>query len=333
MKYSINKHLLMSKTDCEGMCQLLQHGFTLLETLKLLENKRNQLCFLEIQNKLEIGMPIEQFFGRYCPLIYQEYFDSFICFLPFTESLKLCVKLSNEEIKQRNELFKSLCYPILMFLGTIFGVYFFIIFCFPTLISLMKDFSVKSNIMELVVTILFVVIQCVMFLLLVCLIIIMYFIQKKNQVKGYKLLTRYIHFPLIKQIQSNQFARYFYQCTKIGCKTKQALQILKTMKNRPILVFLSCHLDESLLKGEKMEKALQSPYLDETLYHFMNIAIYSSSMESMLEGYIEVNHDKLRILIKQITKIVQVCTYSTIGLIIIFVYQILMIPLSVMSQM
>lgn len=323
----------MSKTDCEGLCQLLQHGFTLLETLKLLENKRNHNCFLAICKKLEEGTPIEQFFSEYSPQMYRNYFNSFILFLPFTESLKLCVKLSNDETKQKKDIFKNLWYPVLMFLGTIFGIYFFIVFCFPTLISLMKDFSVNSTFMEIVMKIIFMVIQGVMVVVLLFLMIILYFIQKKNHVKGYKILTAYLHFPLIKQLQSNLFARYFYHCIKIGCKTKQSLQILQTIENKPILVFLSQHLEESLLKGEKMEKALQSPYLDETLYHFMNIAIYSSSMESMLEGYIEVNHEKLRVLIKRITKLIQVGTYTTIGLIIIFVYQILIIPLSVMSQL
>ncbi|NLH92563.1 MAG: hypothetical protein GX481_08975, partial [Atopobium sp.] len=97
--------------------------------------------------------------------------------------------------------------------------------------------------------------------------------------------------------------------------------------------FLAEEIEKSLLAGDKFETAVDSPYLDPVLARFMKIAVYASDMEQMMSGYLELCRDRIRRQCRRLTRTIQLVSYAAIGVILILVYQLLMLPLTVMSQM
>ncbi len=82
-----------------------------------------------------------------------------------------------------------------------------------------------------------------------------------------------------------------------------------------------------------MEKAFKSIYFDKGLYRFLNISMYISNMDEMIKGYIKVNEIKINKFYNIFLYSIQIITYSSISLVLVFVYQILMMPLNIISNL
>ena len=111
------------------------------------------------------------------------------------------------------------------------------------------------------------------------------------------------------------------------------MEILKGMTYKPLVAFIASEIDRSLMDGDRIESAMDSIYIDPSLKRFFKIALYSSDMENMLQGYLEMCSYRLLKQSRIFTKAVQAVSYCSIGLILIVVYQALMLPMTMLSQM
>ena len=323
---------LLSKYDCQALQQLMQAGFSLGQTLHLMVNKQNLSTIKLIQTRLENGQKIEDFFGEYCPKEYRSYFHGFIQYLPFLECITLCNNILTDESKQKKELKKGLAYPCLLFFGVWIGVVFFSELCLPALVSLMAGFHITSTSFEVIRLVIRIGAGILSIFCLTTSILIIYFNNTKRKVQGYKLFQKYIPQSIICQYTSAEFVRFFLQCLKVNVSTKQSLSIIQAIPKKEIIVFLSKQIEESLLEGERMDKAMENKYLDVNLARFFKIAYYSGNMENMLESYLIMAKKRIQRQCQVFTKTVQIVSYCSIGLVLILVYQILMLPLSILSQ-
>ena len=64
----------------------------------------------------------------------------------------------------------------------------------------------------------------------------------------------------------------------------------------------------------------------------MKLAVYSGNAEEMLKGYLEMSEEKGRLRIERITRSIQAASYACIGIVLILIYQILMMPLQILTQ-
>ncbi|MBR2829471.1 MAG: hypothetical protein IKE68_02875, partial [Solobacterium sp.] len=58
-----------------------------------------------------------------------------------------------------------------------------------------------------------------------------------------------------------------------------------------------------------------------------------AGMEAMLSGYLETAGDRLNRRCRRLTRAMQLVAYVLIGLIVIMMYQILLLPLSIMTNL
>lgn len=327
------KKIYISKLDCEAIVSLMNNGFTFIDSCNLIESNQNKNMFKTIKTKLEIGEEISEVFLKFCPLEYKSYFISFIKFLPFKNSLSLAISIYNESNNQRKIYLKKMVYPVLMLICTIIGIYVFILIAFPVLISLMKEFNNDLNHIIKIQKISYILLNILFVFISLILLLILFYIQKNNKVKGYKLISKFKISRIIKLLVCNDFARFYEQCLSIGCSTLESINILKSLNEKPVIVFLANKIDKALLKGETMEKAFKSIYFDKGLYRFLNISMYVSNMDEMIKGYIKVNEIKINKFYNIFLYSIQIITYVSISLILVFVYQILMMPLNIISNL
>lgn len=323
----------MKSEDCESICILLKSGFTFQNAILLIKNKHNQNCIDYIVEHLQEGKSIEEFFLTICPLKYSKTLGSLLVFLPFSDSLQLAVSLEKSQTKFKKETIKELIYPLVLFIGTWCGMAVFTFMCFPVLLSLMKGFSMTSVSLIVVETVM--KILCIFILVITCITLVLtcLFIYKKTAIQAYLILNKCLRKNLLKQYQSNLFAIFYVQCSRCGCKTKETLALLSRIKEYPILRFISESIQTGLSSGDAFDDALTQITIDETLTRFMRLAMLSSSMDELLEGYITTNQEQMKKRIKRLTKGFQVVSYCSIGIIIIVVYQVLILPLTLMSKL
>ncbi len=325
------RRILLERPDFDGIAKLMGSGFTLQEALSLLETPACSYAFDHIRNLLTEGMQPADFFPDISPKEYRPYLSGFLQCLPFSDALQLCMDVVSGEEAQRKEYVHGLFYPCMMFLCTIGGVTLFNEFCFPPLLSLMEGFHVASSDYTLLRIILRLIGAVVAIVLLLAGIVITWFVRRKSRINAYLFFAK--HFPnaICIQYETTDFIRFYLQCVKMNMATKESLNILCSLQNRPVIQFLAEVMTRSLKTGEPFRQAVELPWLDPALNRFMKIAYYSSDMENMLSGYLQMAKERSHRQCVRITRIVQILSYAAIGTIVILIYQIMLLPMKLLA--
>lgn len=328
----IQKPAQLTKLDIEGLLRLLDSGFSFQRALFLIENKDNYESIQTIYASLNEGLAVHEFLSNTFPNSLKNYFESFINILSLQDTLRLTITLHEYDKKTKRMLMKSITGPLLMFFGCLIGVELFILIGFPALIKMMDGFGLELDFLVMIQFFLKVGIAFVFLVLFILILVFVYFTNRKRIVLGYVILSKLGFSKLFRHFLSTQFAVYFYECAKMTSSTKNTLEMMKKIHQKPLIVFLTYHVEQQLIQGNGMEKAMSHIYLDPLLGRYMQIAVHSSSAKEMLCNYIEINREKGIELTKRISKTITGFSYLFIGLLIILIYQVLLLPLSMLGQ-
>lgn len=328
---NVKNQKLLTKLDLEGLMQLMDSGFTFQQCLSLLETKENHQIFQYIQNKLLEGLQLKDFLIECIPKKYSNILQGFIRYTTFQNSLHLTLNIINSMEQRMNKIKRKLLYPTILVLLTTIGLFFFDLVCIPVLNDLIMSFDMNSNqfkIIQVFIHIFIVLIVIVMILLLVFAI----YIRKDEHKKDiYLFLEEHYNQSLFVKYYSQEFMRYYMECTKAGISTKNTINIMKQIPKKPIIYFLSCEIEAALLQGNDFLNSLKNTHLDADLMRFMQIAVYSNDKEKILTGYLTYSDTYVEKRLSVYTSILQALAYIIIGYFMIMIYQVLMVPLSLIS--
>ena len=324
---------MIDTLDLEGLIRLMESGFSLTDSMDLIEQKHNREAFAAIRNELEQGRALDSFFPAYLPKKCRVYAEGFLHWLPFQTALSLAFEMSSSEQKLRHEVVRQLAYPILLLAGTITGILLFSRYCFPPIITMMSGFHVPLDS--------FVILQKTAALtgfvglgiMLGCVIITGLIQNPARRIRAYETLLKYIPDSLWTEYESIVFVRFFSQCLARKISTRQAMELLQNMAHRPITAHIAAVLNTSLNRGDPFVQAASTPLLESALLRFIRIAASGAGMEAMLSGYLETAGDRLNRRCRRLTRAMQLVAYALVGLIVIMMYQILLLPLSIMTNL
>lgn len=331
-KKFLKRTIVFNKLDIEGLLRLLDSGFTFQRALYLIENETNQMVIQNVEDSLNQGRSINEFLSQYFPDELKDYFESFLNILSLEDALRLTLNLYDYDEKTKNMLMKSIAGPLIMLCSCLIGVELFIALGFPALIDMMKGFNLDLSLLIITQYALKIGIMVVFLALVISTLLFVYFLNPKRIVLGYVILSKLKWTKLIRLFLSTQYAVYFSECSKMTSSTKNTLEMMMKIKKKPLIVFLTFHVEQHLLQGISIEKAMSHIYLDPLLGRFMQIAIHSSSTKEMLTSYIELNREKGFQLATKASKGITVFAYAFIGILIVLVYQVLLLPLSMLGQ-
>ncbi len=321
----------LSEGDLEALVTLLESDIALADAFSLLETKANKPIFDAITTRLKTGEPIDKVFVDFLDKRYISTFKAFISYLSLQKTLTLMMEVDKREADFLRSIGKDLMYPLALLVFSIVGIYLFNGYCFEPLLNSMSQFSSDITGIYVFRTVLDIVITVIFVLLLIAGSLFLYFIRPKRMVLAYVLLQRYWSTSILKEYLTSRFVLFFAECYKIGLKTKDSIDILKNLRARPLVAFLANTIDKGLLQGDTMTQAMQTPYLDEKIARFIKIAQYSGAMGPMLESYMTQFQMRFTNFCKRLAKAIQTLSYGMIGLVIIFIYQILFIPMGVLG--
>lgn len=330
----MNKHdHILQIEDCIALKHLLESGFSMKDAINILYDKQNKDVFDCILMRLNHGESLNTFFHEYCPKKYRALFESFIQCMPFLESISTCIEIIQSENKNRKEMMNGMFYPSMLLIGVIVGVYLFNELILPNMIGLLAGFQMQSNKYVILQNIIRYGIRLSFIIVLFSICMFVFLLQKKQVVNTYQFISQYFPNGIFVQTISARFARFFLECQKRNISTKDTLEILIQVHEQPCVSYIASILNHHLLKGETMMQALNKTHIEKTLLRFFKIAIISSNCEEMLEGYLEMVQLKKTIAIKRFSRYIQLFSYSLIGVVMIFVYQILMVPMTMLQNL
>lgn len=310
----------------------MEHGFSLTDSMEILDEKINHEGFAMIRERLALGDNVSEFFPSFAPKIYRGYFEGFIRYMPFTDALASSIALVKNEEKNREEIIKGMLYPTLLMIGMTCGIYLFNAFILPNMIQLLEGFNMDTAGYDLLQKVIQIASMLMMVVIVLAICIVCFSLQKKQIVNTYRLISKRFPDSILVQYASSQFARFYLECEKRNVSTIATMKILMQVKEKPLVSYIAMEMDAHLSNGESLQEAIQFSHVEAALLRFFRIAFYASDCEKMLEGYLDMVHFRTQRLIKRFSRNIQLISYSAVGVVLIFVYQILMMPMSMLQN-
>lgn len=324
-------HKKITIDDLFFLNELLKTNLPIKSCFSLLKNKSNALIFDDILGKLKKGQMIENIIGEYLPQQIAGYMNNLLKRLSFSKSLELSLSFYNKNKENSKNLQKALAYPLVLLFVSLTAIYLFDNYGVDSILSLMKSLKADVRTFMIFRIILKIFVYVFYFGFIIVSILILYFANPKRITLFYILLCRYFPNSLVNTYFTEDFISLFVITLNLGYKTKDAIEILKSIKNKPLVSFLAFHLDEELLNGGTLKEASSQNYFDEVLAKFINIASYSNNFTGILNNYIEMAKQKIKNRMKLYTGILQAVSYFVVGLIVIFIYQVLFLPMQAIN--
>jgi len=323
----MKNHKKITMDDLFYLSTLLKNGVNITSCLTILKNKNNEPIFNEILNSLNEGYKIEEIISKYMYDDIDIYFEGLISKTSFNNALSLSLRFK-EEIKEESSIIINTClYPFILLFASISALYLFDIYGLDNIFNLLIDF--KSDIKGFVVIRLIVRIFIKVFyyglLFVICLIFIM--TRNKRIILFYEFINKFTGDNLIKSFYTCQFISLLRILYEEGYSTKKSLEILRGLIRKPIISLMAYRLDEELNNGEEIINALNDKHFDKLLSGFLKTINYIDDFDEALSKYIVIVKLQTKKKMKRLSVILEAIIYLFIGFIIIFVYQILFMPL------
>ena len=322
----------ISIEDLKYLNELLKSNIPLKTCLKLIENKTNKKLFDELIAKLDKGEMIENIIVLYLAKDIGLYMKNLLKNLSFSNSLELALSFYDKQNENSRYVGKAIAYPLVLLFISLTALFLFDSYGLDTILNLMKQFKTDVSSFNVIRILLRVLIYTFYILFIIVSIIILVFIKPKRITMFYILLVKYFPNSLVKTYFTEDFASLFSITLKLGYKTKDALTILKSLLNKPVVSFLAFHIDDYLLKGESLKEASKQDYYDEAFSKFINVASYTTNFTNVLENYINLSRNKIVNKMKLYASILQASSYVVIGIVIIFIYQVLFLPMQAINS-
>lgn len=329
-KIFYNKEL--SIEDLTYLAKLLDAGLALSFCFELLRNKKNKDIFDDISKKLENGVMIEEAIQGHIPKVIEAYMLPLLKKISFIEALSLSLKFYEKNNETNNKLLSNIAYPCILLFVTITALYLFDLYGIDAIFELLSSFSTDLHIFESVRIIFRIIIQGFYYAILISIIVVIIFSRPSKLPLLYIFFSKRFPNSLINTYYSEEFVSLLLVCVDRGYKTKEALSILKSMKSKPIVSFLAFHLDDALMQGETLKEATKKVYYDSSLSRFIKIANYTNDFSNILSNYTSLTRQKINNKMKKYTLTIQLATYSFIGVIVVFIYEVLFLPMQAISN-
>ena len=317
--------------DLSYLSRLLSSGLSLNECFDLLKTRKNEKIFSAIRQKLDEGEPIEKAAACYLPSKIRSYIIPLLSSLSFSEALHLSLNFYTKNEEDKKRLWSSLAYPLILLFISVSSLYLFDLYGIDSIFALISSFESNIKLYENFRVLFRVMVNVFYYGVLLTFLLIVLCMRPQRIVLLYLFVSK--HFPnsFVSIYNSEEFMSLFLICIKAGYSTRESLHILKAMKNKPLISFLAFHMDESLMEGETMKEAAGKDYYDSALSRFIKIATHANDFSKIIESYISLAKEKIARRMKGYTLAIQLITYAFIGAVIIFIYQILFMPMRAIS--
>lgn len=300
--------------------------------LKLIEGNDNNKMIDDILSNLQTGKTIEECIQKYIPNKINDYLLPLSKTMSFSSALDLSISFYEESKNNEKRISNSIAYPLGLLFFSLTGLYLFDAYGIDSILGLLNTFNTDLSSFSFSRTIIRFFIYVVYFGSLIISGLLLFFTRKKRIAFLYVFLSKLLPNSLVQTYYSQEFISLLLICRKKGYKTKESLKILNSIKNVPIISFLAFHLNEMLLEGQEFDVAINNKYFDDKLTKYIKIGIHSNDFNEVLENYIELAKTKINKKTKELTLFIQLLTYLLIGIIIIFVYEVLFMPMQALAS-
>lgn len=318
--------LSLNDQDYQFLADLLEHGYPLLDALQLLQKDGDA-----IKLAIESGICVEDLLVEQAEHRFAQHLAFFLQVSSVANAIQssLHMKAFEQGIKQK--LLKQCSYPIFLF------VFAFVILCLFTqsiIPQMLQSFSLEQefgglllcmNILQSITIIFFIV------LLIGVVCVFLKGLRKRRQVFLFQYGTR---ISVVNDWVSYQLSGYLYELTQKGISTKHAMQYLLQLQEDSICCLVVKHIVHLLESGHDLVEIVQSSrYVNASFRLMFQMGAYNDTMCEMLTLFMKQQEVRWEKTIRKLGLVVQCIAYVFIASMVMVVYQIMLVPLSMLQTM
>ena len=309
---------------------LLNNGFSIKDILTIIEDDKNKEIIENIRIDLLEGKKIETVIIPYLNKNLAHYLVCFMQYMPFSEALSYAKNIIEERKKRIKNIINILFYPVLLLIGMILGLLVLSIYLLPSITSLSASFSSEPSYIDSSTIKNICILSLIIFISLILTIGILF--NDKFIIGTYKKICSINRRSLLIDYYTERFVYLYSLCLDKGLSTIDSLSIISNIDERSIDSYIAKNIDAELKKGSELIKAIENKYLSISFIRFFNIAIKTVNPLAIINSYLEYINKYIDLKIKRIAKTIQVFVYLLIGIIVIYIYNLLLFPLNILNN-
>lgn len=236
-----------------------------------------------------------------------------------------------EKDLQKN-FFKKSIYPLFILLFAYVMLLFFTTFIIPQMLTSFDD---ENNLISLRRVVRIIQIGCNLFALLSSMIaIIVLYLRKHKRVQVVVLQKVHPYIPFLKDYNSYIFSGYLCELESQGVSTRQAMRYLQDIRKDSLFASFIQQVRNKLEQGEHLHNIFQSSsLLNKNFCLAFQMGSSTGCIEKQLSTFMLQQEHIWQAKIKRLSMLVQCIAYGFVGLVVFIMYQIMLIPLSMLETM
>lgn len=305
---------------------LLKSGYPLLESMHIVG-----VDITELKAKLEQGDDIKELLLRNQQGAFYTHLHFFLQVTSLPQAIEAALEMEGFEKGFVKKLSNVCAYPLFIML---FAYVMTIFFANVILPQMLESFTLGEEEGILLILVRILSHTCSISLLLLPVLSVLCVILYLRPVFRLQLWQRLQHhIGFLRDHTSYLFAGYLLQLEKQGISTQKAIRFLCGVKQYSLLCVCAKHCEMRLLDGEDFITILQTePGLNTLLRRLLPLGIMSASLCEVLAVFMEQQQVQWERKLKKIALWIQFIAYGFVGILVLIVYQLILVPLSMLEQ-
>lgn len=317
----------MRNDEWRYLHDLLQNGYPYLEALQLLGKDTGN-----IREELERGHSMEEILIQQGTGRFFEHLSFFLRITSLSKAIDSSLQLYNFERNLLSGFLKKTAYPFFIF---VFAYVMLLIFSGTIIPQMLQSFDQGDDFKGLMLGVN--VLQTACRMLGICSVLAalaLLYLKHKPALRNALILRSPRLCTLASHVESYLFSGYMIELLKQGIATRTALEYLEQIRKGTLFCELHKHLMHGLQNGGDMLCVIDREILLNDAFKLsFRIGSSTGSLCSMLQTGLQQQERTWERLLKRTAILVQCIAYSFVGVVVLLVYQIMLIPLSMLEQM
>ena len=317
----------MSIDDWHHVKMLLHSGYPFLDALQILGKD-----ITEYRKRLEEGQAIENVILAEQKGRFYEHLQFFIQIGSLEHAIDSALHFYVFEKELKSKWIKRSAYPLFIFVSAFILLFIFTNYLIP---MMLESFQQNDRFLFFMwVTGIFRVLCIGGVFLCILVLFLIWYLYRHKQDMIYLVLHSVRLTRLASLFVSFLFAGYLLELMKQGIPTYTALHYLENVSKGTLFSVLQKRIMLQLSQGIELLHAIEKEKLiHDACKRTFRIGITTNSLQTMLEVYLKQQEFDWERRLKKSAFFIQCVSYLFVGVIVLLVYQIMLIPLSMLEQL
>lgn len=259
-----------------------------------------------------------------------QHLSFFINITSLADSITCALCLQKFQNNMKSKLLKESMYPVFIFIFAFLTMLFFQGFVIPQLLLSFDTAQSDTSTMIMITIMRFITFAFI--IILACIIALCLCMKFKKLPEFFYIRIR--RFGITKAFVSYQLAGYCKEMERFGLSTRKIFSFLLQVKEN--YFFHACVNDIflSIEQGIDFIEVLESQFdLNEMFCLCYRIGAKSNTLQQTLDDFIKLQEQQFIKQMKRFSMLIQSISYSFVAILVIFVYQIMLVPLQMLETM